>query len=95
MADNVSTFRGRPALSPTANASRWTIWRSRITEAICLWLDRRGAPGAIQSMSYTDALAGQTVTVRVSHFYTVLTVNGRDYYFHRLSGKFDGTGMAV
>lgn len=85
MADNVSTFRGRPSLSPAASATwRDNLW-TRAEEVLCRWLNHCGVPGAIQPMTYTDALTNQTVTVRVATGYTILTVDGRDYYFHRLT----------
>ena len=91
---NVSAFR--PRVSPVATSRNW--WaniQAHVTEAFSDWLNRCGVPGAVQPMSHHDDLTGQSVSVRVSMVYTVLTVNGRDYYFHRLSGKFDGTGQSV
>jgi len=46
-------------------------------------------------MTYTDEYIRQTVTVRVTTGYTIVSVNGRDYYFHRLTGRFDGTGAIL
>jgi len=88
--NNLSTFRGRPTATPAAS---WVgHLRSRIEELFCSWLTRRGFPGAIQPMTFTDELTRQTVTVRVTTGYTILTVDGRDFFFHRLTGTFDGTG---
>lgn len=51
-----------------------------------------GIPGAIKSMQITDVLTDQHIEVRVGHLFVRLSVNGRDYYFDRITGKFDGTG---
>lgn len=62
------------------------------------WLGRAlniaHAPGAIRAMDHEDKLAGQHIAVLVGELYTCVSVNGRDYYFDRLTGKFDGTGSA-
>jgi hypothetical protein len=53
---------------------------------------RIGAPGAIKATEIHDPLTGQRITVTVGAFFVRLTVNGRDFYFDRLTGRFDGTG---
>jgi hypothetical protein len=42
-----------------------------------------------------DAITGHRIQVKAGTLFTCITVNGRDYYFHRLTGKFDGTGSCV
>lgn len=42
-----------------------------------------------------DDLTGQHISVTVGGAYVRLSVNGRDYYFDRLNGQFDGTGTAA
>jgi hypothetical protein len=49
-------------------------------------------PGAIQPMDFEDRLAGQHFSVSVGELFVCVTVNGRDYYFDRITGRFDGTG---
>ena len=73
-------------------AGRLLIWRSRFKEWFYRLLNRVGAPGAIQEAAIDDPLTGQNIRVHVGLFFTRVSVNGRDYYFHRLTGKFDGTG---
>lgn len=73
-------------------ATRFQIWRSRVLEWIGRVLNSAGAPGAIRNMSLKDTLTGQEVSVAVSAFYVRLTVNDRDYFFNRLTGRFDGSG---
>lgn len=51
-------------------------------------------PGAIRSVVVDDEVTGQHVEVRVGSAFTVVSVDGRDYYFRRCSGRFDGTGMS-
>lgn len=57
-------------------------------------MNSAGAPGAIREVDLKDALTGQEVSVTVGATYVRLTVNERDYYFDRLTGRFDGTGTA-
>jgi hypothetical protein len=51
-------------------------------------------PGAIKPTEIHDPLTGQRIAVTVDAFFVRLTVNGRDFYFNRLTGRFDGTGSA-
>jgi len=66
--------------------------KTRLKEWLCRLLNRANVPGAIQETTLDDPLTGQSLRVHVGVFFTRISVNGRDYYFHRLSGQFDGTG---
>jgi hypothetical protein len=65
-------------------------------------LCRLGVPGAIANTEIRDDLTGQEIDdltgqeikVIVQGHYVRLTVNGRDYYFDRITGRFDGTGAS-
>ena len=46
-------------------------------------------------MEVKDSLTGQEVAVSVEVLFVRLTVDGRDYYFDRLTGKYNGTGSAL
>ncbi len=58
-------------------------------------LNKIGLPGIIRESVINDDLTNQKITIKTGVLFTVLTVNGRDYYFNRLSGKFDGTGSKL
>ncbi len=60
-----------------------------------------GVPGFIRPCEYKASMYGLvaghlrcTVSVRVTDFYTIVTVNGVDVYFYRLTGEIDGVGGA-
>jgi hypothetical protein len=55
---------------------------------------RMRMPGAIRSVVVDDEVTGQHLEVRVGSAFTVVSVDGRDYYFRRCSGRFDGTGLS-
>ncbi len=82
---------------PIVITNPFRLWIRRRRDNICDslgWLmERLGVPGAIQPFEIHDQVTGQHVVVTVSARFTVIQVNGRDYYFYRYSGKFDGTGM--
>jgi hypothetical protein len=80
---------GKPA---EGGASRQTIWRGRLKEWFCRLLNMLGVPGAIRDASIEDTLTGQKIEIRVGTLFTRISINGRDFYFSRLSGRFDGTG---
>jgi hypothetical protein len=64
----------------------------RARERLGALLNRIGVPGAIQPVEVRDKLTGQQVSVSVGELFVRVSVDGRDYYFDRLSGRFDGTG---
>lgn len=74
------------------NASRLDILKSRLRQFAGRTLGRLRMPGLIASTTINDPLSGQRLEIRVGTICTRISVNGRDYYFSRLSGKFDGTG---
>ncbi len=78
--------------APITGANTWDIIKTRLLAMLGRMLNRRQIPGTIQPMSYDDPLTGDRITVVVNPLFTVLSVNTRDYYFHRLTGRFDGTG---
>ena len=55
------------------------------------WL---GWPGFVQPTDYNAKSAEVRVKVTTSRLYTVVSVNGIDVYFDRLTGEIDGTGAA-
>ena len=48
----------------------------------------------IRPFAYEDPQTGDKITIAVSDFYTKLSVNGRDYFFVRETGDFDGAASA-
>jgi hypothetical protein len=68
------------------------IWLGRTRQWLGRVLNRASAPGAIREMEFKDQLADRHIAVSVGELFTCLSVNGRDYYFDRLTGRFDGTG---
>ena len=56
-------------------------------------IDALRMPGLIQAGDYTCGFNNQRMSVRISPRYTVVTINGVEFFFLRESGRFDGTGM--
>ena len=46
----------------------------------------------IKPFVYHDKVTGQTISLKKSSYYTILSIDGRDYYFNRETGEFDGPG---
>jgi hypothetical protein len=82
-----------PPAAPTTGARWIDRWRGRCREAVGRLLRRLRVPGVIRACELTDAVTGQHVAVNVGTLYVRVTVDGRDYYFDRFTGRFDGTGM--
>lgn len=75
-----------------SGANHLDIAKGRVKEALGRLLNKAGIPGAIMPTTYHDLVTGEEFRVRVSALFTVISIGARDYYFARLTGKFDGTG---
>ena len=82
--------KGHPAC---AEATRWQIYKGRIRERVIGVLDLLHVPAALKSADINDDLTGDVIRIRAKGLFTKITINGRDYYFDRLTGRFDGTGL--
>lgn len=80
------------ATGTAVGAGRIDIWKWRLRQAIGNYLNALAIPGAIRPIEIADAVTGQQVAVFVGSLFVRLSVNGRDYYFDRLTGRFAGTG---
>jgi hypothetical protein len=56
---------------------------------------RLGLPGAIRPVEIHDSATGQRISIAVGTVMVRMTVNGRDFYFDRLTGRLDGSGSAL
>jgi hypothetical protein len=54
-----------------------------------------GCTAVIRPFTHQDMVTGQTISVTISPYYSILTVGDRQYYFKRESGAFDGTAIAA
>jgi len=52
-----------------------------------------GLPPFIRDFHYHDLLTDQVIRIETGKLFTIVTVNGRDYWFDRF-GRFGGTGGA-
>lgn len=88
------TFPGNQTIQQSSEGARWwQVIGTRLREKLGAALNRRRVPGAIRPMTFSDPVTGDEVRVSVTALFTRLSINGRDYYFNRLSGDFDGTGQ--
>jgi hypothetical protein len=53
-----------------------------------------GIPASIRKCDYRSEAIGATVKVEHRDLFTVVTVNGLDVYFSRITGKIDGVGIS-
>ncbi len=69
--------------------------RFRISRLLGQLANLAGLPCWVSPGEYRASVMTAVVTVRRSSLYTVVTVNGLDVYFHRLTGKIDGVGASL
>lgn len=53
-------------------------------------LNKFGVPGFVRYTIYSNPAAGVRVLVQCYRLFSVVSVNGVDVYFHRITGKIDG-----
>lgn len=75
-----------------SRASYVDILQGRLRRLFGKILKSLRIPGAICDYHIIDPVSRQTIDIRVGDLFTKISVNGRDYYFHRLTGKYDGAG---
>ena len=68
----------------------WRRVRPRIGKLLT-WLR---VPGINVEQTYEAAITPATVRVHLGPLFSVVSVNGLDVYFHRLTGKIDGVGFS-
>jgi hypothetical protein len=71
---------------------------TRLRLLVLGWLGRlanlAGLPGFVRNGRYTSAL-GVDVIVRISPLFTIVSVDGFEIYFYRLSGGIDGVSVTA
>ena len=63
------------------------LWAGRLLAALRI-------PGIVVAQSYEAEITRARVRVSLSPLFSVVSVNGLDIYFHRLTGKIDGVGFS-
>jgi hypothetical protein len=51
-------------------------------------------PGILVNQTYDAVITRASVRVHLGPLFSVVSVNGVDVYFHRLTGKIDGVGFS-
>jgi len=67
---------------------------TRLSQFAIGWLlNWLGFPGFLYDDASVALNSNTSVSVHRGPFFTVVTINGLDIYFHRLTGKIDGIGL--
>lgn len=82
----------RSSVDPVFETDRKRAWIDRARFLFGALLNKGGIPGAVQPFEYADTLTGTVLELRNTELFTILRVDGREYYFTRVTGKLDGTG---
>lgn len=70
-----------------------SLLRLRLRFALGQIFNLAGIPGLIRDCEYRSDITDAAIRVRAGEMFTVITVNGLDIYFHRLTGTIDGVGL--
>ena len=85
---------GKIADLPFGYGVLWAWWRLGSRQLLGGLLNLAGVPGFVRDCQYTATITDAHVSVQRSGVFTVVTVNGLDVYFHRLTGRIDGVGFS-
>ena len=72
--------------------TEWDIFKTMLKESFGRLLCRLGLPSFVENFHHEDPATGQELKISSSALRTVISFNDQDYYFSRLTGKFEGTG---
>jgi hypothetical protein len=64
------------------------LWAGRLLAALRI-------PGIVVAQSYEAEITSARVRVSLSPLFSVVSVNGLDIYFHRLTGRIDCVGFSA
>ncbi len=93
---NIVEFPSERVSRPVRDRATATdIVRSRIRAGIGRLLNKLHVPAAIQPVEILDKITSRHVVVAIDDLFVRVSVDGRDYYFDRVTGRFDGTGSAA
>lgn len=57
-------------------------------------LEKLRSPARVREFEYVDPITNETVYLSTGARYSVLHVGDRQFFFDRLTGRFDGTGTS-
>ena len=89
----IISFPIKQKLYPSSTgATKTDIIVGRIKECLGRTLLRTGIPAMLSDCSINDELTGQQIDIQSGVLFTRVSINGRDYFFDRFTGKYSGTG---
>lgn len=71
------------------------FFKDRIKLLIGGILKKFKLPAFIQDAEINDSLSGYKIKIRTAKLSSIITINGRDFHFDRITGKFSGTGSFI
>jgi hypothetical protein len=97
MTAKILEFR-KPSNPVDANPSKvrnmlWN-WSFKAKSLLGGFLNKIGFPALLREVEIEDQVLGEIVRIRIGRSCSVLSIDNRDFYFDRLTGKFTGTGCS-
>jgi hypothetical protein len=88
--ERVRARASRTVLPTPAPSSEKKV--DRIPRWVRRWLFRANVPGAIRDIELQETPTGRFFSVFVGEYFVCVCVDGDNYYFDRITGRFDGVG---
>jgi hypothetical protein len=83
-----STINSKPK-----KALLYLIYKIKLT--ISSLLNKIGYPPIISNLELQDEVIGSKIKIEASNHWTKISIDNRDFYFSRITGKFAGTGCST
>ena len=84
--------RGRWTTALIVGAGVCHLCSERLRFGVGRLLNLLHVPGAIRETWFRDKVSGRRISISVGRRFVRVSVDERDYFFDRLTGRFDGTG---
>ena len=90
----IITFPQREQLTCSSSGVGYKqIIFGKMAEYIGMFMLKFGIPAGIRSCNIKDEYTGQRIDIQSGVLSTRVSINGRDYYFDRFTGRHTGTGL--
>ena len=77
------------------NANIYQVLFYRILNWLSGILNAIHYPVIIKPTQFLDVATGQQINIKAGKLFTTISIGNRDYFFHRITGKYDGSGYQL
>lgn len=87
--------QGHPPIMKSDSCPHLTVLADRFRALVGRILQKMHIPGFVSDTTCNDLVTGDQIRIINSPLAVCISINNRDYYFDRFTGKFNGTGYSI